>query len=291
MRLILFVLSFSILAGCSIDPCSIDGNSPTCDIRRSEAHATISSIDADRALHATESAVYLSGRATQAAISAKATKQIVQAEATHIAMNTDATRQAISAQSTQSAVSLSATQTGIDGEATKIAVSTGAIVERARIESAAAPYSAYMNIFLLWFALPAVAVLAILVYGRRSVHAATQSLAQSLSKRAALITYGPANNPQMALVLYGADHQPVRLITTEGLIGPYAELANGRTVLDQLDVPDELMLAAIMDDSKRARAGRIAAATGQAPWGSSVVYEQPAAAPAKVSAPASASLP
>jgi hypothetical protein len=279
MRRLVLIPLMLLLSACTIDPCSIDKSSPTCDTRRSEAQATISAIDAERELRATDAAVYLAGQATKSAISSQATRQIVNADATHSAMNTQATRQAISAASTQSAVSLSATQTSIDGEATKIAVSTGALVERARIESAATPYSAVFNITVLWFVIPLAAVLAILIYGRRSVKAVTQSMAQALSKRAALITYGPANNPQMALVLFGADNQPLRIVTTEGLIGPYAELASGDTALAQLNVPDEMKLAALVEDRKRAQAGRIAAATGHSPWSSSVVYDQPVSAP------------
>lgn len=275
------VLSLSLLlAACAIDPCTIDRTSPTCSVQQSQANATIGAIDADRALRATDAAVYLAGQATKSAISSQATRAVVDAAATHIAIQIVATRQAISAQSTQSAVALAATQTSIDGEATKIAVSTGAVVERARIESSAAPYSAMFNIGLLWFAIPLLVVAAILVYGRRSVHAVTQSLAQALSKRTALITYGPANNPQLALVLYDADHQPIKLITTEGLIGPYAQLADGNTMLDRLDVPDELKLAALVEDRKRSQAARIAAATGSAPWGSSIAYESPSNSPA-----------
>jgi hypothetical protein len=291
MRRLMLVPILLLLSACSIDPCSLDKSSPTCDTRRSEAQATISAIDSERELRATDAAVYLAGQATKSAISSQATRQVVDAAATHSAMNTQATRQAISAQSTQSAVLLSATQTSIDADATKIAISTGAIVERARIESDAMPASARINIALFWFILPILIVFAFIIYGRRTIHAATQSISQSLSKRAALVTYGPANNPQMALVLFGADNQPLRIVTTEGLIGPYAELGSGQTVLDQLDVPDPMKLAALVESSKRSQAARIAAATGHSPWTTSVVYDQPASPPSAAPTPVFAPVP
>jgi hypothetical protein len=285
-RLFLLPLMLPLIAtltACTIDPCSIDSTSPTCDTRRSESQATISAIDADKNLRATDSAIYLQGQAEKSAISSQATRTVIDADATHIAMNTQATRQAISAQSTASAVVMAATQTSINGEATKIAVSTGAVIERAKAESAATPYSAVFNIVLFWFAIPATAVAVVFVYGRRAVKSATQSMSQALSKRAALVTYGPSNNPQMALVMFDPmTHQPLRIITTEGLIGPYAD-SDGRTAIDLLDVPHEMKLAAMVDSSKRVQAGRIAAATGHAPWGSSVVYDAPSSAPAQIS--------
>jgi hypothetical protein len=283
MRRLLLLGSLGLLiSACSIDPCSIDQTSPTCDTRRSEARATIGAIDSANAVRATDSAVYLAGQATKSAISSQATRTVIDGDATHIALQTQGTRQAVSAAGTASAVQLRATQTSIDGEATRIAVNTNAVVERARAESAATPYSAVFNIVLLWFALPALIVGAVIIYGRRSIHAATQSLAQSLAKRAALVTYGPANNPQMALVMFDpATQQPVRLVTPAGLLGPYAQLADGSTALDRFDLPDELKLAALVEGHKRSQAGRIAAATGSAPWRSSISYD----APAQISAP------
>lgn len=295
MRLIVCWLAMSILlSACSIDPCSLDKSSPTCDTRRSEAQATISAIDADRSLRATESAVYLSGKTTAAAISADATRRVVKAEATQSAMIADATRQAITASQAQSAVIYKSTQTFVDAEATKVAVSVSGAIERANAERAAVPYSSLLNIVVTWFLIPAALVLAVLVYGRRMVHRATESITQQWSKRAAMITYGPASNPQMAFVMFDAHTgQPTRLLTTEGLIGNHLELASGETAISRLDVSDPLRLTALVEASKRAQAARIAAATGSAPWSvGRAVFDEPAqlAMPAP-NAPAATALP
>jgi hypothetical protein len=266
MKRVFCALTFMLmLAGCygELDPCSFDKSVPACDLSRSKAQATIGAIDADAALRATQSAIFLSGQETKAAISADATRQVVQAEATHSAMNTSATRQAIGAEATKSAIVYRSTQTYVDAEATKIAVSVSGAVERARIERDAMPASSTFNVIVFWFLIPALAVLGVIMLGRRTISATTQAL----HKRAAMLTYGPANNPQLAFVTFDPrSGQPVRFITAEGLVGSTADLLSGRTMLDDMAIPEPLRLAALMEASKRAQAARISAATGRAPW-------------------------
>jgi hypothetical protein len=265
LRFIIALIVMFILAGCygDLDPCTFDKSVPACDLSRSKAEATIGAINADAALRATQSSIYLRAEQTKSAISADATRQVVKAEATQSAMNTEATRQAIAAVQAQSAVIYRSTQTFADGEATKVAVGVSGAIERARIERDAMPANSTFNVVVFWFLLPALAVLGVIVLGRRTIEASTQAL----HKRAAMITYGPANNPQLAFVTFDPrSGHPVRFVTSEGLIGPTANLLTGATALNELALPEPLKLAALMEASKRSQAARIAAATGSAPW-------------------------
>ncbi len=264
-----------LLSGCTMDPCTFDKSSPSCAVSQSQAHATISAIDSDRELRSTQSAIYLSGQGTKAAISADATRQVVRAEATQATMNTDATRNAISASSTQSAVIYASTQTFVDAEATKVFVQVGGALERANAERAAVPYNAVFNVVVFWFLLPALVVSALVVYGQRTLKRATEAATQALHKRAALVTYGPPNNPQLAFVTFDPrTGQPIKFISSEGLIGNYADLLSGATAIDQLDVPPPMKLAALIEAAKRSQAARIAAATNSAPWDVTMIDER-----------------
>ena len=145
--LLLSLIVLVLLSACAVDPCTFDKTSPSCAVKQSESQATISAIDSDRQLRSTQSAIYLDGEGTKAAISADATRQVVRSDATREAMQSDATRSAISAQATQDAVIYSSTKTFVDGEATKQAVQVGGAIERANAERAAVPYNA---IFIYW---------------------------------------------------------------------------------------------------------------------------------------------
>ena len=267
MRRFWWLALLLVLSACSIDPCSIDGNSPTCDTRRTEARATIDSINSDSALRATQASIQIGAEATKQAISVRATKQVVQAEATASAMNTEATRQAIAAVQAQSAVIYRSTQTSVDAEATKIAVGVSGSIERARIERDAMPALAQLNVVVFWFLLPALAVIGLIVFGKRTLTATTQAMTRTLAKNAARVNYGPANDPKIGFLSFNqVTGQPALFITAEGLIGNFADLLTGNTELDRLDVPDTLKLAALVESSKRREARGIAAATGNAPW-------------------------
>src|SRR5512139_3540511 len=149
-----------ILAGCygDLDPCTFDNSVPACDLSRSKARATISAID---------SAV--AAERAKATISIKATQQVVEAEATQAALKSEATRQAISADATAASIVQQATQSYVNGEATKIAVSVSGAIERANVERAAVPYNSIFNVIVFWFLLPALLVLAVIIYGRRTM--------------------------------------------------------------------------------------------------------------------------
>lgn len=273
-RLIVAGYLLLMLAGCTMDPCTFDKASPSCAVSSSQAQATISAIDADRELRSTQSAIYLAGEGTKSAISSQATKQVVKAEATNAAMNTEATRSAIGAQGTAQAIVMDATRTNVQAEATKVAVQVGAAIVRANAESAATPYNAVFNVVVFWFLLPVLVVLALIVYGQRTVKRVTEAAAAAVTKRAAMVRYGPENN-QLAFVMFDPrTGQPVKFITSEGLIGSYADLLNGDTVLDRLNVPEPMKLAALVESSKRSQAARIAAATGTAPWSVTSEYAQ-----------------
>jgi hypothetical protein len=272
-------LALFVLAGCygDIDPCTFDKSVPACDVSRSKAQATIGAIDADAALRATQSAIYLADQGTKSAISVKATKQVVQAEATQSAMNTEATRQAIAAAAAQSVVIYRSTQTSVDAEATKIAVNVGGAIERANAERAAVPYNAVFNVVVFWFLIPALLVTGVIVYGRRTVKRATEAVTQSMMKNAAKVIYGPQNDPKIGFLTFNqGTGQPALFITADGMIGNFADLLNGDTELDRLKVPDELKLMALVEASKRREARGIAAATGKTPWEqlSSSFYEE-----------------
>lgn len=267
-RLLCALALMLLLAGCygDLDPCTFDKTVPACAVSQSKAQATIGAIDADRYMRATQSAIFLSAEGTKAAINAEATRQVVGADATHEAMRIEATRQALRAAATESAVVYQATRTSVNGEATKIALNVGGAIERSQAERAATPYSAVFNVVLTWFLIPAVLILAVFVYGRRMVHHATVAAARAMNKRVAKVIYGQANNPQLAFVTFDEAGQPARLITSEGLIGSFADLLNGDTALKQLNVPDELKLRALVEASTRSQAARISAATGKTPW-------------------------
>jgi hypothetical protein len=270
-------LMLVLLSGCTMDPCTFDKASPSCAVSQSQAQATISAIDSDRELRSTQSAIYLSGEGTKSAVSSQATKQAVRAAATQAAMQADATRNAIGAQSTQDAVVYASTQTFVNGEATKQAVQVSGVIDRANAERAAVPYNAVFNVVVFWFLIPALVVGAFLIYGQRALKRVTESATQALHKRAAMVTYGPPNNPQLAFVTFDPHTgQPIKFITSEGLIGNHADLLSGATMIDQLDVPEPMKLAALVEAAKRSQAARIAAATNSAPWSVTTVEERQA---------------
>ena len=271
MRRVGLVLGMLLVAaggvsGCTIDPCTFDQASPSCAVSQSQAQATISAIDADRELRSTQSAIYLEAEATKAAINAEATRQVTGADATHEAMRIEATRQAMRAEATQSAVVYQATQTSVDGEATKIAVQVGGVIDRANTERVAAPYNAAFNVVVFWFLIPSLVVVALIVYGRQVIKHAAEAVAQSAKKRAAIVRYGPENDPQVALVIFDKDGNPSRITTTTGMIGVSANLLTGEDEVARLDVPPELKLRALVEASTRREARGIAAATGKPPW-------------------------
>ena len=247
--LLLLTIGWLLLSACAVDPCTFDKTSPSCAVKQSESQATISAIDADRDLRATQAAIFLKGQGTKSAIDIEATQQVARAEATHEALRQQATRQVI------------------DGDATKIAIEVGGVIEKARAENAALPYNTFFQIVVFWFLLPAGAVLLLIVAGRRIVLRGSAALTQSLHKRAAMITYGPPNNPQLAFVTFDRETgQPIKFITSEGLVGNYVDLLTGKGVVESLDIPDQMKLAALVEATKRTQAARIASATGLAPW-------------------------
>lgn len=275
MLSILMLALLALLTGCygDIDPCTFDKTVPACDLSRSKAQATIGAINDDAALRATQSAIYLAGQSTKSAISAEATRQVAGAEATHEALRMEATRQALRAAATQNAVVYEATQTSVDAEATKIALSVSGEIERSKTEREAMPANAFFNVLVFWFILPALVIVGLIVYGKRTVTAATEAIGQSIKKRAAIVRYGPPNNPQLALVVFDKDGNPTRITTTEGLIGISANLLTGADSVAALDVPPQMKLAALVESATRTQAARIAAATGQSPWGVQLTNE------------------
>jgi hypothetical protein len=265
--LLLSLIILILLSACAVDPCTFDKTSPSCAVKQSESNATISAIDSDREMRSTQSAIYLSGEGTKAAVSSQATKQAVRAEATQSAMKADATRNAISAASTQDAVVYASTQTFVNGEATRQAVQMGGVIDRAKAESAAVPYNAVFNILFMWFILPGLVIAAFVFYGKRVVKRATEAATQAMHKRAAQVTYGPENDPRIGFLLFDPKTgQPTKFITADGLIGNFADLLTGGTAVDKLDVPDQMKLLAFVEASKRTTAAHISASTGTAPW-------------------------
>lgn len=275
-----------LLSGCTMDPCTFEEGSPSCAVSHSKAQATISAIDSDRELRSTQSAIYLAGEGTKAAISADATRQVVRAEATREALQAAATRSAISAQSTQDAVVYASTQTFVDGEATKQAVQVGGVIDRANAERAAMPYNAVFSVLLFWFIIPGLVVAAFLFYGQRIMKRLTEALTAAAMKRAATVRYGQANDPKIGFITFDPKTgQPQKFITAEGLIGNFADLLTGGTVLELLEVPPEMKLKALVEAATRTQAAHISASTGKPPWDGAQLtrefYEetQPALAP------------
>jgi hypothetical protein len=265
--LLLSLIVLILLSACAVDPCTFDKTSPSCAVKQSESNATISAIDADREMRSTQSAIYLQAEGTKSAVSSMATKQVVQAEATQSAMKTDATRNAISAAEEQSKVIYASTQTFVDAEATKVYVQVGGAIDRANAERAAVPYNAVFNVVVTWFLLPGLVIGLLVVYGQRAVKRATEAATQAMHKRAAQVTYGPENDPRIGFLLFDPKTgQPTKFISADGMIGNFADLLTGQTVVDKLDVPDQMKLLAFVEASKRTTAAHISASTGTAPW-------------------------
>jgi hypothetical protein len=264
---VLIMLTIVMLVGCTVDPCTFDKSSPSCEVKQSEARATIGAIDADREMRSTQSAIFLEAEATKAAINAEATRQVTGAEATHEAMRIEATKQALRTEATQSAVVYESTRTSVNGEATKIALSVGSAIERSQAERAATPYNAVFNVLVFWFLVPVLLVIAVIIYGQRTVKRVSEAAAAAVAKRAARVDYGPPNDPKVGWLIFDPKSgQPVRFITAEGTIGSFSNLLTGGTVLDQLNVPDDMKLEALVEAKKRSDARGIAAATGKTPW-------------------------
>jgi hypothetical protein len=255
------------LTGCTVDPCTFDKSSPSCAVKVSESQATISAIDGAREMRETDSAVNKADQATKSALSSQATLRAMDADATRDASDAQATRDARNAQATQSAVVYESTRTSVDGEATKIALNVGSAIVRSKAENTAAPYNAAFNVVVFWFLLPALIVVAVIVYGQRTVKRVTEAAAAAVTKRAAMVRYGPANDPRIGFLTFSPETgQPVKFITAEGMIGNFADLLTGKTLLTELNVPDQMKLAAAVEAAKRTAAKHIAAATGTAPW-------------------------
>jgi hypothetical protein len=265
--LLLVPIVLLVLSGCSSDPCTFDKQSPSCAVSQSQAQATIGAIDADRFLKGTQSAIMITRQADKSVAEAQSTRQAVNAEGTLAAMNIEATKAAIESAKKQSAVIYQSTQTFVDAEATKVFVQVGGTIERANAERAAVPYNAMFNVVVFWFLIPALLVGLLVVYGQSTVKRVTEAAAAAVTKRAATVTYGPANDPRIGFLTFDPKTgQPQKFITSDGMIGNFADLLTGGTVLDQLDVPQQMKLAALVEASKRTTAAHISAATGTAPW-------------------------
>lgn len=89
-----------------------------------------------------------------------------------------------------------------------------------------------------------------------------------------MITYGPPNNPSMALVLFDpATNMPQRIFTTENMIECNNDLTSDTDAWwKQVNVPDEMKIALLAEVQKRMHASRISAATNTPPWSGGTRY-------------------
>lgn len=259
----LFILMIFLLAllpaACSSDPCWSGPNTPSCETSKAQSQATITALDGA-----------IRAQTTRDANDARATDVAVKAQATAQAIRNDATRVSVSA------------------EATRIALDTDTAIKQSQVQNAVAlPREIILTVGLTL--VMAGAVLAVLVYGRRTLNGTARALARSSGKKTAIVRYGPPENPQVALVTFDGQNFPTRIFTTENMIDCNNDLLSDTTSFwKQLQVPDEMKLALMAESQKRLQAARMAVGTGVPPWGGrSVEVIEPPPMPLASASPAS----
>lgn len=288
---LLFMVGLLLLVACSPDPCAFGDSLPSCAAKKSEVNATVMAINSDAAarerqafMKATQDAIALRAQATQGAINSQATAVAVQmaatrgarsisAEGTRQAVELDSLRNSIVMSATQAALVLDTTKQAIAANATKTALDGETRIRQAEVQMSMA---GVQQIILLagTMSLFIAGVVGLIWYGRRLVRAGLHGV----EVRASIVRYGPANS-HWALVTPGKDGQK-HVLLTDSMIGPHALSDGAMSTLQQLSVPDQVKLLALIEQEKRAKLVLAAQAVGSLPTSTVERVSEPLALPA-----------
>lgn len=257
MKLILLIVLL-LLAGCApqVDRCTADPYLPDCQQAAAQANATIAAIDIQRAAtnreatrQAMESAAGAIARATQAAAGAQATQNAVSAQATKDALEIQAMQQTVMMSATLAAISADTARVKSQIELSTTQLIGQAEVTQRQIEADTTLPRTALGLGLLAFVVIVIA-LSVAFAVRRGANAA----ANFAEVRSGLITHGQ----HAWLVTPGPDGtKHVKRLT--GMIGDYGASNALDSVLDQLDVPDQDKLRALIEFNRQRAAVDISA--------------------------------